>query len=140
VLDYSGNAVAAIDEAEAEVTKNRVEFERLRNDMHCIRAMCEHYASKVNAALCVLRYERTHDVSDMKQAASFLAESVEHYRTLVQLTEHAYEFANSMQTGHRRIPVRGAVDEKPANFHWSQMLGIYEDELAEFQAKVHRLN
>lgn len=140
VLDYSGNAVAAIDEAEAEVTKNRVEFERLRNDMQCIRAMCEHYASKVNAALCVLRYERSHDVSDMKQAAIFLAESVEHYRTLVQLTEHAYEFANSMQTGHRRIPVRGAVDEKPANFHWSQMLGIYEDELAEFQAKVQRLN
>jgi len=139
VLDYSGRAVAAIDAAETEVTKNRDEFERLRNDIHCIRVMSEHYAAKVNAALCVLRYQHSHDVSDMQQAASFLAESVEHYRAIVRLTQSTYNFANSMQTGHRRIPVRGAADGKPANFHWTQLLGTYEDELAEFQAKVQRL-
>jgi hypothetical protein len=139
VLDYSCQAVAAIDAAKADVTKNRAEFERLRNDIHCIRAMSEYYAAKVNAALCLLRYEHSRDTSDMQQAAGFLAESVEHYRRLVQRTEHTYDFANSMQTGHRRIPVRGAVDGKPANFHWTQLLGAYENELAEFQAKVQRL-
>ncbi|MEX2091372.1 MAG: hypothetical protein WD971_01780, partial [Pirellulales bacterium] len=139
VLAYSGKAVAAIDAAAAGVTKNRAEFERLRNDVHCIRAMSEHYAAKVNAALCVLRYRYSHDVSDMKQAASFLAESVEHFRTLTRLTEHTYDFANSMQTSHRRIPVPGAVAGKPANFHWTQLLGLYENELAEFQAKVQLL-
>ncbi len=139
VLDYSGKAVAAIESAESEVTKNRAEYERLRNDIHCIRAMSEHYAAKVNAALCVLRYQYSHDVADMQQAAEYLAESVEHYRTLARLTERTYDFANSMQTGHRRIPVRGAVDGKPANFHWTQLLGVYENELAEFQSKVQRL-
>ena len=134
-----GKAVASIDAAEAEVTKNRAEFERLRNDIHCIRAMSEHYAAKVNAALLVLRYQHSRDIADMERAANFLAESVEHYRALARLTEHTYDFANSMQTSHRRIPVPGAVDGKPANFHWTQLLSVYQDELAEFQAKVELL-
>jgi hypothetical protein len=139
VLEYSRKAVASIDAAEAAVTKNRAEFERLRNDIHCIRAMSEHYAAKVNAALLVLRYQHSRDISDMKRAAIFLAESVEHYRALARLTEHSYDFANSMQTNHRRIPVPGAVDGKPVNFHWTQLLSVYQVELVEFQAKVELL-
>jgi len=136
VLDYSGKAVAAIDAAEAVVTKNRAEFQRLHNDIHCIRAMSQNYAAKVNAALLVLRYQHSRDVTDMEQAARFLAESLEHYRTLAELTDTTYAFANSMQTSHRRIPVPGAIDGQPANFHWSHLLTIYENELAEFEAKV----
>ena len=39
VLSESSNAVAAADAAEKLVTKNRDEFERLRNDTRCIQAM-----------------------------------------------------------------------------------------------------
>ena len=49
-----------------------------------------------------------------------------------------YDFANSMQTSHRRIPLPGAVDGKPVNFH-DQLLSVYQAELAEFQAKVELL-
>jgi hypothetical protein len=139
VLDYSGKAVAAIDAADAHVTKNRPEFERLRNDVHAIRAMSEHYAAKVNAALHVLRYEHSRDNADMRQAATSLAESVEHFRTLADLTADTYAFANSLETRHRRIPAPGAVDGQPVNFHWTQLLRLYEDELAQFEAKVSEL-
>ena len=133
VLEYSAQAVAAIDAAEADVTSNHAEFRRLRNDIHCIRAMSQNYAAKVNAALCVLRYQHSQDVADIEQAARFLAESLEHFRTLVRLTEPTYRFANSMQTGHRRIPVRGTIDGQPANFHWSHLVELYENELREFE-------
>ena len=139
VLDFSHKAVEAIDAAREHVTKNEDEFERLRNDIHCIRAMSQHYAAKVNAALMVLRYQHSRDLGDMEKAADRLAESVEHFRTLTKLTADHYEFANSMQTGHRKIPVPGAIDGRPANFHWSQLLEVYEDELAAFEQSIDRL-
>jgi hypothetical protein len=139
VLAYSERAVAAIDEAEPIVCKNRAEFERLRNDVHCIRAMSEYYAAKANAALLILHYEYSQEVVDLVRAKHFVRESVEHYRTLVRLTEPKYDFANSMQTSHRRIPLPGAENGKPTNFHWRQLLGAYEQELAEFEAKIELL-
>src|SRR6266852_171991 len=88
VLDYSERAVQAIDAAAPLVKTNRHEFERLSNDVRCIRAMSQNYAAKANAALLVLRYNYSKDIRDMEQAAKFLAESFVHYQTLVQLTEH----------------------------------------------------
>jgi hypothetical protein len=140
VQGFSAKAVASINAAAAYVTKNREEFARLKRDVYAIRAMSEHYTSKAEAAMLVLRYQHSRDVSDMQQAERRLAESVEHYRALVQLTDGAYHFANSLQTGHRRIPAPGAIDDKPANFHWKHLLGLYEAELAEFNANVQRLD
>jgi hypothetical protein len=139
VLEYSGQAVKAIDAAAAAVTKNRDEFERLRNDVHCIRAVSLNYAAKVEAAMLVLRFQHSREVSDMQQAARSLAESLEYFHALVRLTEDRYDFANSMQTSHRRIPVVGAVDGQPANYHWVQLLEIYERELEEFERQVNEL-
>jgi hypothetical protein len=136
VLEFSDKAVAAIDAAAPLVSKDQEEFGRLRNDVHCIRAMSRNYAAKANAALCVLRYGFTKDLADMEKAESFLAESLEHFRELTRLTEGAYHFANSMQTSQRRIPVPGGVDGKPANYHWTQLLPLYEQELADFREKV----
>ena len=68
VLDYSQKAVASIEAAAPQVTRNKVEFARLRNDIHCIHAMSEFYASKANAAYCVLRYNYSHDLADMELA------------------------------------------------------------------------
>jgi hypothetical protein len=133
VLAFSKRAVEAIDAAEPHVTRNKDEFQRLRNDVRCIRAMSQNYAAKVNAAMSVLRYNHSQDPADMELAASHLAQSLEHYRTLAALTKDTYKFANSMQTSQRRIPFSGGQAGKPANYHWTQLVPVYEKELADFR-------
>jgi hypothetical protein len=134
ILDFSQKAVDAIDSAKP--TKNQDEFARLTNDIHCIRAMSQFYAAKANAAMCVLRHDLSHDVADLEQAATYLAESVDHFRELTKLTTGTYRFANGMQTRQRKIPLPGGINGKPANYHWSQLLPVYEQELADFRAKL----
>lgn len=136
VLDHSARAVAAIDAAAPLVTKNREEFARLRNDIHAIRAMSQNYVAKTEAAMAVLRFGYSKDIADMDRAEKALAESLEHYRVLTALTKDTYKAANSMQTAQRRIPVPGGRDGKAANYHWTQLLPLYEKELADFRAQV----
>ncbi len=136
---FSARAVAEIDAAAPRVTRERAEFARLQNDVHCIREMTLNYIAKTNAAMAVLRYGYTHDVHDMVRAEAFLADSLEHYRLLAALTKDTYSAANSMQTSQRRIPVPGGVGGKPANYHWTQLLPLYEKELVDFRAQVAAL-
>jgi hypothetical protein len=139
VLDFSKKAVDEIDAAEPGVTKNRDEFERLKNDVHCIREMSQCYADKANAALLVLRYNYSHDVGDMEKAATFLASSLDHFKALTALTKDTYNYANSMQTSQRKIPAPGGSGGKPANYHWTQLVDRYERELTDFRANVAKL-
>lgn len=136
VLDFSQEAVARFAQAAPLVTRHRAEFDRLRNDAECIRAMAQSYAAKANAAYHVLRFRRSRDAADMEQAGTLLAESLEHFRRLEALTRDTYHFANTMQTAQRRIPVVGGHDGAPANYHWTQLLPTYEKELADFQQQV----
>jgi hypothetical protein len=101
--------------------------------------MSQNYAAKADAAMCVLRYQHSHDIADMEKAQQYLSESLDHYRELVSLTEHTYRFANSMQTRQRRVPVVGGIDGKPANYLWSQLLPLYEKEFVDFQKQVAEL-
>lgn len=136
ILHYSEQAVREIDRAAAQVTDNADEFGRLLNDVHCIREMSLNYAAKAQAALLVLRYGHSHEIGDMEKASVLLAESLDHYRALARLTAGTYAFANSLETSQRTIPVKGAVGGVPANFHWTQLVPLYEKELADFQARV----
>jgi hypothetical protein len=138
-LDYSQQAVEAIDAAAPHVTKNQEEFARLQNDVHAIRAMCEHYAEKVEAAMLVLRYQYSHDLADMEQAAEHLEKSVAAYEQLTALTDGTYRFANSLQTGHRKIPYRGFGDGHATYYHWTQVLPQFRQELADFQAQIEQI-
>jgi hypothetical protein len=137
---FATQAVDAVERAAQLVTRNREEFERLRNDIHCIRLVSRNYKEKVRAAMLVLRYGYSQDKQDMQQAAVHLKKSLETYRELVRRTTDAYRYANTLQTGHRRIPTRGWKDDKPDYFHWVQMLPPYEDELAQFQERVANLD
>jgi hypothetical protein len=139
VLDYASNAVAAVEAAEPLVTKNRAEFERLRNDVHCIQTMAENYAAKVNTAKLVLLYNYSHDIADMEKAERYLAESFADYQKLGALTEKTYRFANGMQTSQRKIPVSGGVKGAGTNYLWSQLVPLYQKELEDFHAKVAQL-
>jgi hypothetical protein len=136
VLRFSSNAVASVESAAPLVTRNRDEFERLRNDMHCIRAMSENYAAKVKAAELVLRYGYSKDVSDMEGAEAALARSLTHFETLTRLTEKTYYFANSMQTGHRKVPFGGASSGVGTNYHWAQVVEFYQKELEDFRVQL----
>ncbi len=137
---FAARAVEAIDKAAPLVTKNREEFERVRNDVHCIDLVSRNYEEKVRAAMAVLRYGYSSDKQDMQKAAEHLAKSLETYRTLVERTSGTYRYSNTLQTGHRRIPTRGMKDDKPYYHHWEHMLPLYEDELAKFKQRVAGLD
>ena len=139
VDEFSRRAVEELAAAAPHVTKNREEFARLRNDADCIRAMALSYGAKAEAALHVLRYTHNHEVAEMEQARTALARSLDRYRTLELLTRDTYVYANSMQTNQRRIPVAGGESGKPANYHWTQLLPLYEKEFTDFDAQVTAL-
>jgi hypothetical protein len=139
VLEFSDRAAERVRRARAGVTRDKEEFERLANDVTCVRAMSHCYAAKVEAAVGVLRFGYTHDAGDMRLAEGKLAESLGHFRELAGLTHETYRFANSMQTRQRKIPVPGGADGKPAFYHWDQMVPVYEAELAEFRKRVAAL-
>jgi len=136
VRAFSKSAVEAADAAAPLVTRNKEEFERLRNDMRCIQALSESYASKVLAAIRLKRYTYSEDVNDMVEAEEHLSTSLAQFKRLAELTRTTYAFANTMQTAQRRIPVSGGADGKPANYHWTQLLPTYEKELADFRVEV----
>ena len=131
-LRYAEQAVASIDAAAGLVRSNLNEYERLRNDIHCIQAMSRHYAAKADAARLVLRHRLSNNPTDLHLAAKRLEESVVHYRKLTRLTDKTYRFANSLQIGHRRIPFRGVIGDEPAYFHWRQVEPRFEKELKQF--------
>ncbi len=137
---FAAQAVDAIEKAAPLVTRNREEFERLRNDLHCIALVSRNYEEKVRAAMLVLRYGYSQDRRDMEKATVHLERSLEIYRELTRRAEGTYRYANTLQTGHRRIPVRGWKDGQPYYYHWSQMLPLYEQELAEFRRRVAGLD
>jgi hypothetical protein len=99
----------------------------------------ENYAEKVHAAMLVLRYRFSHELSDMEKAETHLAKSFEAYLKLVELTRDTYHFANSLQTSHRKIPFSGGEDGRPANYHWTRLVDDYRRELTDFRTKIKGL-
>jgi hypothetical protein len=138
-LDNSSNAVASIASAALLVTKNHDEFARIQSDAQCIQALAENYAAKTKAAELVLRYNYSHELSDLERAEKYLAESFAGYQKLVALTANTYKFANSMQTSQRKIPFSGGAGGKGTNYLWTQLVPVYKKELEDFQTKVAQL-
>jgi hypothetical protein len=136
VKQHGDKAVQAIEAIEKNVRTNKIEFERLKNDMLSYKAMAYHYAEKAEAALDVLRYKYSNDIKDLEKALPVLQKSVDSYKQLVDLTKGTYLYANSMQTSQRKIPMRGAN----ATFkHWKEMLPVFETELNTYKRKIDSL-
>ncbi|MGM9507380.1 alpha-d-galacturonidase [Larkinella sp. GY13] len=136
VIEHGKKAVAAIDKAAGAVTKNKAEFDRLKNDVYAQNAMANFYAQKARAALAVLKYKYSTDVRDLEKAVPLLESSLEHYTDLVKLTKDTYLYANSMQTKQRKIPMRG-VDGTYKT--WEEMLPVYQKELTRFKSVIDSL-
>ena len=129
-------AAYKIELAASHITKNKEEFSRLQNDIHCYRALAFHYAEKAEAAIDILRYKYSNNIADLEKALPHLEQSVGQYRNLVNLTKGTYLYANSMQTQQRKIPMRG-VDGTYK--HWKEMLPVFETELKTFKNKIDSL-
>jgi hypothetical protein len=98
------------------------------------------YGEKAEAAMAVMQYDHSRNISDMERALTHLEASLNHFRELEKLTRNTYYFANSLQTGHRTIPFPGGDGEDNAtNYHWSQVLPLYEEELDAFRRRVAAL-
>jgi hypothetical protein len=135
VTAAADQAVQAMERAAASVTRERGEFERLRNDMLCYQALADCYAAKARAALYVLRYKYSSDVADLQQAQVLMERGLHAFKALVRLTGDTYLYANSMQTAQRKIPVRGADGTFKT---WAEMLPVYEKEYAQFLRNMGR--
>jgi hypothetical protein len=129
-------SVYKIELAAPHVTKNKDEFSRLKNDIHCYRALAFHYAEKAETALKVLRYKYSNNVDDLEKALPHLQQSVNYYKELVDLTKGTYLYANSMQTQQRKIPMRGVNGTFKT---WSEVLVPFETELNHFKHKIDSL-
>ncbi|MDA6068301.1 hypothetical protein NJT12_01590 [Flavobacterium sp. AC] len=133
ITEHGRLAVEAIDKAEPKVTKDKEEFLRLKNDMHAYKAFADFFSEKVKAALLVLRYSYSNDISDLDKALPHLEKSIEYYELLVDLTKDTYYYANSMQTAQRRIPIGG---DDGNNKTWKELLPHYERELVNFKRNL----
>jgi hypothetical protein len=136
VRKHGQNAVAAIEEAGAGVTRDIDEFLRLKNDIYCYKALADHYAYKAGAAIHALAYKHSNRESELNAALPLLEASVMSYRELVNLTKASYLYANSMQTQQRKIPIRG-VDGTFKT--WTEVLIPFENELSHFKKKLDSL-
>lgn len=136
IVAHGKKAVAAIDEVAPHITKNKEEFKRLQNDMHAYRAFANFLSEKVKAAMLVLEYDHSGNLEALEKAEPHLKESLNYYRELVELTKDRYLYANSMQTGMRRIPI-GGNDGKYKT--WEEMLPLYEEEYQNFRQNLSTL-
>ncbi|MBC7947372.1 MAG: hypothetical protein H7Y42_05800 [Chitinophagaceae bacterium] len=134
VKQHADRSLAAINSVVAN--KHKEEFNRLKNDISCYHAMSYHFAAKAQSALSVLRYKYSGDIRDLEFAAGYLQQSVGSYKELARQTKSSYLYANSMQTQQRKIPMRG-VDGTYK--HWSEMVPVFEKELATFKFKIDSL-
>ncbi|MGD9929233.1 MAG: hypothetical protein AB7U05_04375 [Mangrovibacterium sp.] len=136
VVRHGALAVEAIEKAAPKVTKNKEEFERLKNDVYCYNAFANHFAEKVKAAMLVLNYKYSDDAADLEAAVPHLEKSMEYFSELVDLTKDTYLYANSMQTAQRRIPISGADGN---NKTWEELQPHYQAELDNFKRNLDML-
>ncbi|HSU50169.1 MAG TPA: hypothetical protein VLJ41_06255 [Segetibacter sp.] len=133
---HGQKAISAIEKAAPDVTINKEEFARIKNDMYCYDALANSFAEKATAALSVLRYKYSNDIKDLEQALPHLESSVAYYKKLADLTKDTYLYANSMQTQQRKIPV-GGNDGKMKT--WVELLPVYQQELDNFKRNIDSL-
>jgi len=136
VVRHGRQAVEAIDKAAPKATKNKEEFERLKNDIYCYDAFARHFAEKVKAAMYVLSYQHSNKLEELDAAVPHLEKSMAVFNELVELTGESYLYANSMQTAQRRIPISG-VDG--TNKTWVEMQPHYQAELDNFRRNLATL-
>lgn len=134
--DAAQKSAEAVKEAEAAepgiAASAKPEYDRVVNDMRAIAALMQFYDHKVQAAALVMRYGYDHNAQHLTEALGLLAQSVDDFAKLTDLTNTTYRNAAGMETSQRQIPVRGG----PQTNHWRDLLPIYKKELAIFDKRL----
>jgi hypothetical protein len=133
-FSFAHQATESLTDASPSITKRHDEFRRWSNDFKCLFLLASFFEAKTMAAENVLLNKQTDDTTMSLMESSLLA-----FRVLSGETKKTYHFANSMQTGHRKIPFPGAAYGVGTNYHWSHVLPLYEKELADFKTQVAEL-
>jgi len=135
-LAFAQQAVTAVEAAKPLITKNKMEFNRLLNDIYCIQATTRCYTEKVRATMKVLRYKYSDDINDLKAALPLLENSLAEYRILVELTDGTYLDGDSLHTFQRKIPFVAGPNKY---IHFRQCLPEYEKEIENFRRNLKHL-
>ena len=112
------------------------EFIRLYNDACCYLIFAEAFYWKVKAAEDALNYKWKKNKSQLYYVENGLKWFIKYWKQLSKMTDETYLYANSMQTAQRRIPMGGDNGNYKT---WSDMLPVYEKELANLQAHMKEI-
>jgi hypothetical protein len=135
-IAHGDKAIAAIDRVQGKPTRNKAEFERLQNDMHCYREFAHYFENRVKAAKLILDYQWGKDIENLDAAIPYMEKGLAHYKKLVELTKDSYWYANSMQTSQRAVPISG-LDGK--NKTWEELYVHYQKELENYKNNLAML-
>jgi len=120
----------------AKPARHQDELRRVISDFANYKMFALSFQQKVRAAQQVLNYKWSKDIRYLDNALPFMERSLDFWRSLAQMTSNTYLYANSMQTAQRRIPVGGDNGHYKT---WSDMLPVYEAELAALKANIEKL-
>ena len=138
---FADRARKALADGRSDVRADGDAYQRLCSDADAVSMIVDFYDARVSAAIDILSYRGqldsrpAGDVDLLRQAAEKIRHSVQVYRSLADLTDDTYLYANSMQTPQRKVPFR---DGKLFG-HWRACLPEYEAELEHFLANIDRL-
>jgi len=135
-LIFADRALAAVDRARANATRDLDELARVTNDAEALSAIARFYALRIEAAVEIGVFrERQTETARLARASELVNASVDVYRRLTDIAGPAYLYANSMRTPQRQVPFRNGFDYG----HWAQCLPQFEQEARDLAAHAARI-
>ena len=122
--------------ANAQATRHADELQRIGLDIANYAFFALSFQQKVLSAQQVLNYKWSKDISYLDKAVAPLEKSLSMWKMLANLTDSTYLYANSMQTGQRRIPIGGNNGKYKT---WCEMVPVYEEELTNLKKHIAEL-
>jgi hypothetical protein len=108
-------------------TVNKAEAERIAADMQAVSWVAKFYRDKLEAASGKALFDAGIDKSHNRQVwINSLQESVNDFRQLTELTKRTYDSMSD-------VPAWYPTQKLPCPYHWTDLLPIYERELAEHE-------
>ncbi len=135
-VESSAKAVAEAEAAAPGIAKDQAEYQRIVNDFRAIHQLMLFYQAKTADAIEIMTYGYDHDARHLAAAEPLLAASLDHFSQLTALTNDTYRDAAAMHTTQRRIPIPGG----PGGDTFSDVLPVYQRELATFRSRLKALN
>jgi hypothetical protein len=130
-LDFLSDRVAQSESAlrraqlgAQAATANKAEAERIETDIRAVALVAKFYRDKLQAAAAKALFDGGIDKPHNRQAwINLLRDSVNDFRLLTDLTKNTYDSMSD-------VPAWYPIQKLPCPYHWTDLLPIYERELA----------